>query len=159
MPAEPTRRPRKLAPYARKPGPKGKQTKDSPATSAKTVATETHENLTLHDWMTVFAFIDAHPALGQTAVVEHFKSKAVGALVFTQSTLSRKLKDRTKLEARVQSYPNALSSKRPRMETSRVLRRFRAQLSQIEFRSAKQTTLTSLWGRRSYRLGNPMSRF
>jgi hypothetical protein len=67
--------------------------------------------------VTVFAFIDAHSALSQDAVVEHFKVKAIGALVFTQSMLSCKLRDRTKLDARAQSYPNTLSLKYPHVVT------------------------------------------
>jgi hypothetical protein len=112
------RKPRnKPAPYASKPGPKGKRVKEQPATSAKQQVDAKRDNLTLQDWLTVFAFIDDHPSLGQSAVVAHFKGRAEGALVFTQSTLSRKLKTRPELEARVGSNPNALSSKRPRVVT------------------------------------------
>jgi hypothetical protein len=112
----PVRKPRKPTPYsyAQKPGPKPKA--DAPKTSAKK-ATKTRDNLTLRDWMTVFAFMDSHPDMAQTAIVDHFKSKSANALVFTQSTLSRKLKEREKLEERVESNPNALSSKRPRVVT------------------------------------------
>jgi hypothetical protein len=87
-----------------------------PATSTKLVNTK-RDNLTLQDWLTVYSFIDDHPDLSQSAVVAHFKSRAEGALVFTQSTLSRKMKMRSELEARVDSNPNALSSKRPRVVT------------------------------------------
>lgn len=73
--------------------------------------------MTLHDWMTVFAYIDDHPLLGQADIVEHFKTKKENALEFTQSTLSRKLKNRDQLDERVQSNPSALSSKRPRVVT------------------------------------------
>jgi hypothetical protein len=38
-------------------------------------------------------------------------------LEFTQATLSRKLKDRVHLEQRIESYPGALSSKRPHVVT------------------------------------------
>jgi hypothetical protein len=110
------RKPRdKPAPYkyVNKPGPKAKQTSDNPATSAKIAPSKKRDNLTLHDWMTVFAFIDTHPTLSQEAIVEHFKSKVNGALIFTQSTMSRKIKQRKDLEACVHSNPTALSSKRP----------------------------------------------
>ncbi|KIO03903.1 hypothetical protein M404DRAFT_94526, partial [Pisolithus tinctorius Marx 270] len=80
----------KLAPYAHKPG--QKSSKDAPATSAKQQNTGTQENLTLHDWMMVFAYIDEHPNSSQEDVVKHFATLQTGALVFTQSTLSRKLK-------------------------------------------------------------------
>jgi hypothetical protein len=71
------------------------------------------KNLTLHDWMTVFAFVDSHPDLGQPKIVQHFKTKLMGTLTFDQSTLSRKLKGRSELEAQAQTIPNALSSKCP----------------------------------------------
>jgi hypothetical protein len=60
---------------------------DSPATSAVKLG-KPKENLTLHNWMTVFAFMDMHKDIQQVAVVEHFKMKKDGALFFTQSTLS-----------------------------------------------------------------------
>ena len=87
--------------------------KDTPKTTAKLVQTR-KENLTLYDWMTVFA---EHPGITQTAVVKHFRTRAEGILVFDQATLSRKLKNRTELEARVDTNPNALSSKWPRIVT------------------------------------------
>ena len=110
------RKPRpKPAPYARKPT--QKHSKDAPATSAKQQNTSSRENLTLHDWLTVFAYIDEHPTTSQADVVQHFATKHTGALVFTQSTLSRKLKTHTNLEQRVHDNPSALSSKRPRIVT------------------------------------------
>jgi hypothetical protein len=117
MPIALKRKPRdKPAPYAHKPGPKGPRTTETIKTSARPVNSK-RNNLTLHDWLTVFAFVDSHPALGQAAVVEHFKSRANDALLFTQATLSRRLKNRAEFEARVESNPNALSSKRPRIVT------------------------------------------
>jgi hypothetical protein len=118
MPAEPKCKPRdKPAPYACKTEPKGKHIREVVATSAKPAVSNKRDNLTLHDWMTVFTFVDAHPGLGQNAVVAHFKSQANGALVFTQATLSRRLKDRKTFEDRVHSNPTALSSKHPRVVT------------------------------------------
>jgi hypothetical protein len=118
MPVERVWKPRdKPAPYARKPGPKGKHAKDETETSAKSAATKQRDNLTLRDWLTVFAFIDAHPTLSQERVVDHFSSLENGSLKFTQSTLSRKIKQRPELEERVNSNPSALSSKRPRIVT------------------------------------------
>jgi hypothetical protein len=117
MPTEPKCKAcNKPAPYACKPGPKTKWATERPTMSAR-IQSNKCENLTLHDWMTVLGFIDTHPTMSQAAVVEHFKSKADGALVFTQSSLSRKLQDQECLEARVQSNPNALSSKRPHVVT------------------------------------------
>jgi hypothetical protein len=48
MPVEQVQNPlNKPAPYACKPGPKGKHAKDRPETSAKSAATKQHDNLTL----------------------------------------------------------------------------------------------------------------
>ncbi|KIK80288.1 hypothetical protein PAXRUDRAFT_766352 [Paxillus rubicundulus Ve08.2h10] len=39
---------------------------DAPATSAKSIkSNKHHDNLTLHDWLTVFSFIDSHPNTSQ----------------------------------------------------------------------------------------------
>ena len=116
MPPEPARKPReKPKPYQRKP--KLPVAKDAPRTSGKIIKEHGRENLTLHDWMTVFAFVDQHPGMTQGDIVKHFASKSDGALIFTQCTLSRKMKSREDLERRVISHPNALSSKRPRVVT------------------------------------------
>ena len=96
-------RPRPI-PYARKP--RQKPTKEQNTDS-------TRSNLTLHDWMTVFAYIDEHPDTSQADVVQDFATRQTGALHFTQSTLSRKLKERANLGHRVHDNPSALSSKRP----------------------------------------------
>jgi hypothetical protein len=112
------RKPRdKPAPYQREP--KKPKVKDAPATSAHPTASHTslRQNLTLSDWLTVFAYIDAHQAMPQCDIVNHFKSLQSGALIFTQSTLSRKLKERLTLEARINDNPNALSSKQLRIVT------------------------------------------
>jgi hypothetical protein len=115
MPAEPKRKPRaKPGPY--KAREKRKESKDAPATSAVQQVT-TKDHLTLRDWMTVFAYIDSHHGIGQEQVVKHFATKQHDALHFTQPTLSRKVKMRAELEARAQSYPNALSTKRARIVT------------------------------------------
>ena len=70
-----------------------KKDKNVPKTSAKPVESCHRKNLTLHNWKTVFAFIDAHPVMFQGQVVNYFKTKQDGALIFTQSTLSRKMKN------------------------------------------------------------------
>jgi hypothetical protein len=104
----------KPSPYHCNPNGAGSE-KASVATSAIPTETTTqrHQNLTLNDWLTVFAYIDEHPDVPQGRIAEHFKTRPEGALEFTQATLSQKLKDRTKLEERVHSNPNALSSKQP----------------------------------------------
>ena len=114
MAPEKTRKVRnKVTPYTRKPKPL--VDKDRPKTSAKPA--KTRENLTLSDWLTVFAFIDSHPSHSQGKVVRHFSERIDGALIFKQSTLSRKIKMRATLEERAKSIPTALSSKRARVVT------------------------------------------
>jgi hypothetical protein len=104
------RKPQDKPPYQRQP--KKLKVNDTPATSAQPAAhTAARQNLTLNDWLTVFAYIDAHPAISQCDIVNHFKSLQSGALIFTQLTLSRKLKECSTLEARINDNPNALSSK------------------------------------------------
>ncbi|OJA19865.1 hypothetical protein AZE42_08675, partial [Rhizopogon vesiculosus] len=59
------RKPRdKPAPYQRQL--KTPKVKDAPATSAHpTARTSSCPNLTLSDWLAVFAYVDAHPAMPQ----------------------------------------------------------------------------------------------
>jgi hypothetical protein len=112
-----TRKPReKPVPYKRRSQTTAKN-KDAPTTSAKPDKITTRKNLTLNDWLTVFAYIDTHPNQSQAEIVAHFEKELTGALAFSQSALSRAVKRRAELEARVDSNPNALSSKRPRIVT------------------------------------------
>jgi hypothetical protein len=46
-------------------------------------------------------------------VVDHFQTKKEGALIFTQSALSWKLRNHAELDEHSQSNPSALSAKRP----------------------------------------------
>ncbi len=111
-----SRKPReKPTTYQRKP--KKPKQKDAPKTSAKPAAQLTRQNLTLSDWLTVLKYVDDHPLVSQKDVVEHFKTKTDGALDFTQSSLSRAIHRQSELEARSQSNPTALSSKRARIVT------------------------------------------
>ena len=116
---EKTRKPQeKSGPYACKPKAALAHTlKDVPKTSAKPTISRSRQNLTLGDWLTVYEFVDTHPHLSQDQVVAYFSSCINGALIFQQCTLSRKLAKRTVLEDRVNSHPNALSSKRVRVVT------------------------------------------
>ncbi|KAG2074460.1 hypothetical protein BDR04DRAFT_177840, partial [Suillus decipiens] len=97
----------KPAPYKWKP--RTPRQKDGPAISTKLSDTSGRKNLTFNDWLVVFAYIDEHPDLPQDRVVQHFKTRKEGVLEFTQETLSRKLKDHTHPEQRIESYPGALS--------------------------------------------------
>ena len=94
--SEPTksRKPReKPTPYQRKP--REPKQKDAPKTSAKPAVQSIRQNLTLSDWLVVLKFVDEHPLLHQTDVVQHFKTKTDGALHFTQSSLSRAIHKRS----------------------------------------------------------------
>ncbi|KAJ7861115.1 hypothetical protein B0H14DRAFT_3619970, partial [Mycena olivaceomarginata] len=114
-----TRKPRPppSKPYTRGPGKPKPSGKDAPRTSARPANDTRRKQLTLHDWMTVFAFCDTHRAMSQQEVSEHFKGLKDGALLFSQETLSRKLAMRSELENRVNSNPNALSMKQERVVT------------------------------------------
>ncbi|KIK22181.1 hypothetical protein PISMIDRAFT_102872 [Pisolithus microcarpus 441] len=83
MPAEKCKPHNNPLPYNRKP--RVAKVKDAPATSACPIIHASHENLTLNDWLTVFAYIDSHLTLPQANVVDHFKTLPSGALIFTQS--------------------------------------------------------------------------
>ena len=122
MPAEPVSQPKckpraEHAPY--KPHkPRVDVNKNSPRSLAQVQSHKKSRcNLTLHDWLTVFAYVDAHPGVSQDVIVRHFKTWSDGALIFDQSTLSRKLAKCKTLQARVHEFPNALLMKRPRIVT------------------------------------------
>ena len=96
------------------PGP----SKETPKTSAWLIEKAKCENLTLFDWMTVYSYMDTLPQpINQGKVVRHFATRPEGALLFSQPTLSRKLKECLEMEACVHSNPNALSCKQPRVVT------------------------------------------
>jgi len=94
------------------------RSKDTPKSSTRPTEKTAHENLTLLDWMTVYAYVDTLPQpIHQGEVVKYFATRPEGRLLFSQATLSRKLQHRSEMEACVDSIPNALSSKRPRAVT------------------------------------------
>jgi hypothetical protein len=70
--------------------PKCTSTQDTPRTTAQPEVM-TQQNLTLFDWLTVYAYINAYPAVTQGDVVRHFTTLKTGKLIFNQSTLSQKL--------------------------------------------------------------------
>ena len=101
MPVRPRRKMcNRPAPYTCKPS--AKVSPNAPATSAIT-QNSSWDNLTLHDWVTIFTYVDSHPNLGQAEVVHHFQTQQ-NALIFTQSTLSCKLKMRPELIVQAQSH-------------------------------------------------------
>lgn len=118
MPNSLKRKPRDKLAVALKPAKQQKCTKTPSRTSAHTLEATSRQNLTLSDWLAVYAFIDTHPSATQADVVRHFATLQTGKLIFNQSTLSRKLRERPKMEARINDNPAALSSKRPRIVTS-----------------------------------------
>ena len=92
--------------------------KKTPKSSARPIGEIGRKNLTLFDWMTIYAYVDTLPQpIKQGDVVKYFATRPEGPLIFTQSTLSRKLQHRSEMEARARSNSNALSSKRPRVVT------------------------------------------
>ncbi|KAJ6622038.1 hypothetical protein B0H10DRAFT_2015070 [Mycena sp. CBHHK59/15] len=90
--------------------------------------------------MTVFSFVDKHPAMTQQDIANHFKTLHTGSLDFTQETLSRKLKQRPELEKRANSHPNALSMKRDRVVTRPDVER--ALVLWVDHMGAKGETVT-----------------
>jgi hypothetical protein len=115
-PAEKTRKPRAVQPYATKPGPKGPNAKNRPATSAQPLKTA-KPRLTNSDWMQVYSWVDEHPLATQADAVKHFTTRPEGALTFDQGSLSRNLKKCNQREAEIAANPAALSSKRARIVT------------------------------------------
>jgi len=86
--------------------------KDMPKISAQSPKLQSCKNLTLVDWMMVYAYVDEHPGTYQQQIVKHFKTLSTRALVFNQSILFHKLHKHPKMEAHVTSYPNALLEKK-----------------------------------------------
>jgi hypothetical protein len=111
------RKPRDKPAAYNRPAKQRRIAEDTPRTSAQSPEGSSRQNLTLSDWMSVYSYVDMHHNVPQAQVVQHFKSLESGALIFTQSTLSRKLRERPEMEARQNDNPNALSSKRPRVVT------------------------------------------
>ena len=103
-----------VTPYSRKPGPKGPHTQNQPKSASKKVK-QPSKQLTNHDWLTVFAWLDKNHHRSQQDVVDHFANRQEGSLHFNQATLSRKLKKRGDIEAMVKANPSALSSRRQRV--------------------------------------------
>ena len=76
--------------------------KGNPKSSARPIGGTARKNLTLFDWMTVYAYVDTLPhPIKQVDVVNYFATRPEGPLIFTQSTLSRKLQHRSEIKAHV----------------------------------------------------------
>jgi hypothetical protein len=104
-------------PANRPPVKRQKHIQDAPATFTQPPQHMLLQNLTLTDWMSVYAYVDTHPDVPQANIMEHFRTLHEGALIFNQSTLSHKLRECPKMEARANDNPNPLLSKRPRVVT------------------------------------------
>jgi len=71
--------------------PKPPKNKNAPKTSAIKKAKDVWSNLTLSDWLEVVQYYDKNQPLSQPAVVKFFANHSEGALLFSQSALSRHL--------------------------------------------------------------------
>jgi hypothetical protein len=92
--------------------------KETPKSSARPIREMARKNLTLFNWMTVYAYVDTLPQpIKQGDVVRYFAARPEGPLIFTQSTLSCKLQHCSEMEAHAMSNANALSSKQPHIVT------------------------------------------
>ena len=86
--------------------------RNAPQTSAQAPPASSWKNLTLTDWLTVYAFVNEHPTARQGDVVRHFATLKSGTLIFDQSTLSCKLRERPKMEARINDNSSVKQPKR-----------------------------------------------
>jgi hypothetical protein len=100
-----------MTPYLRKPGPKGPHPRNQPASASKQAKTPSKQ-LTNHDWLTVFTWINANPGQSQQEVDDHFASRQGSPLRFNQATLSRRLQKQADIESAVKANPAALSARR-----------------------------------------------
>src|SRR6267154_3338267 len=154
------RKPRDKPAAYTQPAKKQKITNDTPHTSAQlpNKCSNSRQNLTLADWLSVYAFVDAHPRATQADIVRHFKSRPTGGLNFDQSTLSRKLRlgERPNMEARINDNPDALSAKRPRVVTRPDVER--ALVLWVQHMEHKGETVTSHMLHETYRSQTSNSR-
>jgi hypothetical protein len=58
--------------------------KDVPAASAVPLLLAKCKNLMLHDWLTVFNYMDKHKDMSQNEVVEHFCTRHEGTLCLSR---------------------------------------------------------------------------
>jgi len=105
-----------VTPYSKKLGPKGPHPRNQ-AKSASKPAKAPSTQLTNHDWLTIFKWVDANIHRSQQDAVNHFANQE-SPLRFNQGTLSRKLKKRTDIESAVKANPAALSARRQRVVVS-----------------------------------------
>ncbi|KAJ3745123.1 hypothetical protein DFH05DRAFT_1397812, partial [Lentinula detonsa] len=102
----------KPTPYNRQP-----QKANTPRTSATSALPSRKQHLTLYDKLTILDYANKHPSLPQDRICKYFATRQEGALIFTQSTLSRILRQQEELKHRVESNPTALSAKKARIVT------------------------------------------
>ena len=120
---------KKRAVRAHRPGPYPKRGPQKSTKGAPKKAGRTRENLMLQNWLEIFDFIDKHPDMSQSEVVVHFVTRLKSPMIFTQATLSRRIKARPELEARAKTTPTALSGKRERIDTNQCPSRLRVNVA------------------------------
>ena len=108
---------------------------DTPCTSAQAPKTSSRLNLTLSDWMTVYAYVDSHPDLTQADIVWHSTTQAVRRSRHVRSSLSC-------AEGLKQHYGGDPQFS---VNLSFKLIKFRALLSREEMLTTKQATLEAYW--------------
>ncbi|KAJ6459198.1 hypothetical protein C8R47DRAFT_994754, partial [Mycena vitilis] len=97
----------------------GPKPKNGPHTTARFKKDEQRQDLTYHDWIQVFNYMEEHE-LSQKQVVAYFRTRPDvegGKLSFTQSALSKKLQKKDEIRTLVAEDRNALSMKRARVVT------------------------------------------
>jgi hypothetical protein len=98
---------------------KTQKTGPQPWSSAVKPKKYNRSNLTLHDWLAVVAYYNAHQPISQPEVVKYFATRPEGILIFDQSSLSRHISTKgwRDDQAWLNSNPTALSAKRVRVVT------------------------------------------
>jgi hypothetical protein len=109
----------KPPPYNRKPKQPKMKAADQPKTSTKPPVKMTRKLLTLSDWLEVVNYFHTHQPMTQQELVKYFATWPEGALVFTQSGLSRHLNAQGQAadQGQLASTPTTLSMKKSRVVT------------------------------------------
>jgi hypothetical protein len=86
----------------------------TPRTTQTIPGNAQRQHLTLYDWSLVIAFADEHPDWEQQQICDYWRTRKEGALKFSQSALSKKLKPeaRAQLLEQAKSHPSAMAGKK-----------------------------------------------
>ena len=92
---------------------------DASQTKAISKPNTVWEQLTLHNWLGVVQYFDSNQPISQEEVVKHFVGRSDGALIFSQSALSRHLSKKgcEEDQSRLAANQTALSGKRAQIIT------------------------------------------